>query len=101
MIKKEDDMLDLLGYTIKEQLEEGQQFGIFRGQRDIDGVQVIIKLLTNEYPTEDQLAKFRYEYEISRKLNGDGTVNVLALEKYQNGLAIIFEDIKAFSLKKV
>lgn len=45
---------------------------IYRGHREIDNKPVVLKLLKKEYPTPEELAQFRREYEMTRNLDVDG-----------------------------
>ena len=66
-----------------------------------DAQSVIIKMLNQEYPSEELLSYFRREYEIARIVSGNGTLQVYDLIKYKNTLAIVMEDIHGVSLSQV
>jgi len=94
-------MLTITGYTTTEELYESGHSLIFRGWRNADNLPVIIKLLKGDYPTPEEIVRFKREYEITRNLDIDGVVKVYALEQYQNSLAIILEDFGGESLTKL
>ena len=95
-------MLGAPGYEFAEKLFEGRHSLIYRGIRLRDGQSVILKALRHEYPTPDQLAAFRREYAIARKLKDcGGVVPVQALEKYDNTLVIVSEDMHGESLATI
>ncbi|MBD2434481.1 MULTISPECIES: hybrid sensor histidine kinase/response regulator [Fischerella] len=86
-------------YKIIEVIYEGNTTCVYRGLRESDQTSVIIKILKTQYPTIEQLTRFRYEYKILQPLVIEGIVKPLALENYQNGLALIFSDFGGESLK--
>lgn len=91
-------MIDLPGYEIKNQVFKGRNSTVYRGLRNQDNKNVIIKVMNNEYPTFEELASFRREFEIIDSLPGDKTIKVYSIDTYKNGLAIIMEDTDAKSL---
>ncbi|MBF0274923.1 MAG: AAA family ATPase [Nitrospinae bacterium] len=95
-------MLFLSGYTISEEIYLGNRSNIFRGIRLKDKLPVIVKQLNGEYPTLEELASFRYEFEINKKLAGkDGIREVYSLEKHQNSLVMVLEDFGGRDLNEV
>jgi serine/threonine protein kinase len=59
---------------------------------------VIIKILKQDYPSPQELVKYKQEYEITHNLNLVGAIKSFDLEKYQNTLLITFEDFGGESL---
>lgn len=94
-------MIKLTDYTITEDLYAGQHSIVYRGVRCADAQPVIIKILNQEYPSDVLLSYFRREYEITRKVSGEGTLQVYDLVRYKNTLAIVMEDIKGISLSQI
>jgi PAS domain S-box-containing protein len=94
-------MKTLNNYTDLHLLEESSSSTVFRG-RSMEGESVILKLLSQEYPSIEALARYRLEYEIIKELQDvEGVVKVKALENYQNTLVIIFEDFGGTSLRSL
>ena len=91
-------MLDIPGYQIFAQIYESTNSLVYRGIREFDRLPIILKLLKEELPTPAQMLRYQQEYQISKTLNLSGVVKAYSLEKYQNSLAIIFEDVGAESL---
>ncbi len=85
-------MISLPGYVITEKIFSGVNSIVYRGYREFDKQRVVIKLLADERPTIEEIARFKHEYELLQSLNGEGAVNVYGMERYQNGLALIMED---------
>lgn len=91
-------MIVLEGYTITSQLMQDENTAVYRGVRIADGKSIICKALNRDYPSIKERASFRREFEISAKLNGEGTVKMYALEEANKSLAIIMEDFGGVSL---
>lgn len=93
-------MITIRGYDITEKLLQDEDTAVYRGVRSSDGIPIVCKALNKEYPSAKDLSSFRREFEISAKLGGEGTVKVYALEKIDNGLAMIMEDFGGVSLDR-
>lgn len=89
----------LLGYQILAQIYESANSLVYRGIREEDNQAVILKFLKEDYPTPEEIIRYKQEYQITRNLNIEGVVRAYSLEKYQNTLVIIFEDFAGESLK--
>ncbi|MDM8560347.1 AAA family ATPase, partial [Candidatus Parabeggiatoa sp. HSG14] len=93
-------MLILPNYQISTQIYESANSLVYRGVRKKDNQPVILKVLKEDYPTPEELTRYRQEYDIIRHLaNIDGVIKAYDLEKYQNTLVIILEDFGGESLK--
>jgi predicted ATPase/GAF domain-containing protein len=90
----------LLGYRMTEKLYDGTRTLIYRGQRETDQNPVVIKFLKHEYPSFKELVQFRNQYTISKNLDFDGILHPYSLEKYQNGFALVMEDMGGMSLSE-
>src|ERR671932_1572271 len=84
--------IPLPNYHLTEILYESVNTLVYRAFRESDQAAVIIKTLKAEYPTIEQLTRLRHEYQILQSLEIEGIVKALALENYQNGLALILSD---------
>jgi len=94
-------MLKLQGYQINAQIYESSNSIVYRGWREGDNQQVILKMLKEDYPTASELTRYKQEYEIIRKLNLEGTIKAYELKPYQRTLVIVMEDLGALSLKEL
>jgi len=95
-------MIALAGYTITAEIYADDKIVIYRGiHHNENDTNVIIKTLKTEYPTPKELAQFRHEYEITKELYLTGSVRPYQLQKYNNGLALVLEDIGGDSLKNI
>ena len=94
-------MIHLTGYKIIEEISIGSNSIILRGTRNLDSCPVIIKLLNKEYPSIKELSDFAREYEIMDMISSDAIIETYSMEKYNNSLAIILEDIGGESVDRV
>jgi serine/threonine protein kinase len=92
-------MSTIPGYHNLAQIYESANSEVYRGKRESDNQAVILKVLKQDYPTPQELTRYKQEYEITRNLNIEGAIKALAIEPYQRTLVIIFEDFGASSLK--
>ncbi len=95
-------MTNLAGYEVITQIHESANSIVYRGRRNVgDNEPVILKVLKQEYPTPEQITRYKREYEIVQSLTIDGVTRAYSLQKYQNTLVMILEDFGAQSLKKM
>jgi len=93
-------MLTLPNYQISTQIYESANSLVYRGVRDEDNQPIILKVLKEDYPTPEELTRYRQEYDITRHLaEVDGVVKAYNLEKHQNTLVMCLEDFGGESLK--
>src|SRR5919199_3687127 len=90
--------MNIAGYTVLEVIYEGTNTIIYRASKEPEHDSVIIKTLKAKYPTIEELTKLRHEFQILQSLDIDGILNPIALESYQNGLALILPDFKGEAL---
>ncbi|RKZ87502.1 MAG: hypothetical protein DRR19_13585, partial [Candidatus Parabeggiatoa sp. nov. 1] len=106
MFSKNDDedtkiMLTITNYQIAQQIYESANSLVYRGMRKKDNQPVILKVLKQDYPTPEELTRYRQEYEITHYLDLAGVIKAYGIEKYQNTLVIILEDFGGESLKQL
>ncbi|KST68037.1 trifunctional serine/threonine-protein kinase/ATP-binding protein/sensor histidine kinase [Mastigocoleus testarum] len=87
-------------YQICEQLYQGSRTKVYRAIRKQDSLPVVIKLLTSEYPSFNELLQFRNQYFITKKLNVPGIISPLSLETHGNGYILVMEDKGEISLRE-
>ncbi len=92
-------MLNIPGIKIKAQIYESVNSLVYRGIRALDSQPLILKVLKENYPTPQELARYRTEYQITKSLNLTGVIKVYDLQKYQNTLVMFLEDFGGESLK--
>ena len=62
------------GFKILETLQASSKAVVYRGEQLADRRPVIVKQLADEYPTPEQLAAFRQEFEINHRLTPESEV---------------------------
>lgn len=92
-------MMTLPEYQVIEHLYESANSLIYRATRRSDQQPVILKTLKENYPTPNELIRYRQEYELTSSLRLPGIIQAYELEKYQNTLVIVLEDFGGESLK--
>ncbi len=96
-----DISLVLPGYRINEALYTGSRTLVYRGIREQDDRPVVIKVLRNAFPSFNELVQFRNQYTIVERINHPSIVKMLAIEAYQNGYALVMEDMGGISLNQL
>ena len=92
-------MIALLGIAIESKIYESSNSLVYRGIRE-DGVGIIVKMLKQDYPSPQELTRYRQEYNITRSLNLEGVVKAYSQQEYQRTLVILLEDFGAESLEQ-
>ncbi|MEL6814304.1 MAG: AAA family ATPase [Cyanobacteria bacterium J06598_3] len=82
----------LPGYKIESLLYSGSQTLVYKGIRQGDSEPVIIKILRDEFSTLSQRVQFRNQHTIASQLVSPHVVSPLALECYDNGVALVIPD---------
>ncbi len=96
-------MITLPGVTIRSKIYESSASLVYRGIREQDNCAVIAKVLKQDYPSPQELTRYRQEYEITRSLNIEGNiegvVKAYSQQDYQRTLVILLEDFGGESLE--
>ncbi|HMV41408.1 MAG TPA: AAA family ATPase [Leptospiraceae bacterium] len=94
-------MIQIGGFKVEEQIYESVNSRIFRGKRTSDNTPVIIKKISQDFPSPEEIKQFKQEYEVLSKLKTDGVVKAYALERDGNSVVLVLEDRGAESLRKI
>ncbi|MBE9201789.1 MULTISPECIES: ATP-binding sensor histidine kinase [unclassified Nodularia (in: cyanobacteria)] len=89
----------IAGYHFREQIYNGSRTLVYRGERLVDSLPVVIKLLKNPHPSFSELVQFRNQYTIAKNLHSPLIIQTYSLEPYQNGYALVMEYFPGISLK--
>ena len=74
------------GYEILETIHRTDLIKICRARRLSDGLDVVVKTLEPEYPTRQQVAELRREFQVLERLQKvPSVIRAYALESYGNG----------------
>ena len=81
------------GYEIGEAIHRTDLRSVYRARRLSDGLDVVVKTLELEYPTRQQVAELRREFQILDRLcKVPSVIRAYALESYGNGnVALVIE----------
>ena len=88
------------GYKIVDKIYESSRTRIYRGIQELDSKPVVLKTLIAEYPSISDLARFKQEHNILKRLNIKGIIQTLGLKKFNNRPVLILEDFNGYSLKE-
>ncbi|WP_234017139.1 serine/threonine protein kinase [Nostoc sp. 'Lobaria pulmonaria (5183) cyanobiont'] len=100
LIWRESSMIALAGVAIQSKIYESSNSLVYRGIRVQDGRAIIVKMLKLDYPSPQELTRYRQEYEITRSLNIEGVVKAYSQQDYQRTLVILLEDFGGESLER-
>ena len=92
-------MAEILGCEIKEKIYESANSLVYRAFRTQDHQPVILKVLKEDYPSPEELTRYRQEYEITSSLEADGSIRVYGQQGYRNTLVMFLEDFGGQSLR--
>jgi predicted ATPase len=93
-------MIALAGVAIQSKIYESSASLVYRGIRVQDERSLVVKLLKQDYPSPQELTRYRQEYEITRSLNLEGVVKAYSQQDYQRTLVILLEDFGGESLEQ-
>lgn len=92
-------MTSFADYENLVQIHNSENSRVYRGQRMSDQQPVILKILQSEYPTPNQLRRYRQEYSLTRQLQLPGIIHAYGLETWQRTLVMILEDFGGKALQ--
>ncbi|MEO0984411.1 MAG: AAA family ATPase [Cyanobacteria bacterium J06639_14] len=94
-------MLTVDGYQVLEKLHDGVNSQVYRAHRLADQQPIVLKRLRNRYPTPEAIARFRLEYDLTRRLQIPGVIKAHSLEAHHNTFVLVLEDYGGQSLQKL
>jgi len=92
-------MLTSIGVAVTALIYESENSLVYRGILQQENQPIVVKILKENYPTPQELARYRTEYKITKSLNLSGCIKAYDLQPYQNTLAMFLEDFGGESLK--
>ncbi len=93
-------MISIPEFDLTERLNESEHSIVYSAKRQNDNQPVILKILKNEFPQSEELARFRWEYRLIHSLNLEGTIKAFDLLELKNTLVMVLEDFGGKSLAK-
>ncbi|MCP4690886.1 MAG: AAA family ATPase, partial [Desulfobacterales bacterium] len=79
-------------YTIHRKIYESRNSVVHRGRRESDGRPVILKMLRQDFPSPERIARFRREYEIAGAMELPGVPDVFDLITDRNRWIMVMDD---------
>ncbi|MEG4108948.1 protein kinase domain-containing protein [Microcoleus sp. S13_C5] len=93
-------MVALPGIAILSKIYESSNSLVYRGISVPDDRAIVIKMLKQNYPSPQELTRYRQEYKITRSLKEEGVVKAYSQQEYQRTLVILLEDFGGESLEQ-
>ena len=93
-------MIALPGIVLHHKIYESSVSVVYRGMRVRDELEIVIKVLKQDYPSPQERTRYRQEYEITCSLNLAGVVKAYSQQDYQRTLVILLEDFGGESLEQ-
>ncbi|MDX2272306.1 MAG: AAA family ATPase [Cyanobacteriota bacterium] len=94
-------MISLPDYQIFSEIYESSHSRIYQGVRQSDQQPVILKRLSQDYPSSEALNRFQQEYQITRSFAVEGVIQALDLLPYHHSLVMVLEDFGGESLNRI
>ncbi|MBE9209720.1 AAA family ATPase [Nostoc sp. LEGE 06077] len=88
------------GYQIISQFYSSARTRVYRAIREQEKLPVVIKILTSEHPSFNEILHFVNQYTISNNLHIPGIIHPISLEIYGNGYILVMEDRGEISLRE-
>ncbi|MEJ2203277.1 MAG: AAA family ATPase, partial [Gemmatimonadota bacterium] len=83
------------GFTVEETLDEGPTSTVYRARKDGAERTVVIKTLTDAYPSARAVARMEHEYDIGATVQSPHVVSYYDLLPHGSSYALILEDFGA------
>ena len=93
-------MVSLAGYEDLLQIHDNANSQVYRARRVDNGQPVILKFLKQDYPTSEQIRRYKQEYHLTFQLNSPGIIKAYELLEWQRSYVIVLEDFGGISLKQ-
>ncbi|MRG98323.1 AAA family ATPase [Polyangium spumosum] len=94
-------MIDILGYTAFERIEETPFVSTFRARRVHDGLPVVLQVLSAEGARTAEIARFKHQYERLSRVASPRLVAVLGVEERPGSLVVARADFPSRDLARV
>ncbi|MDY7036962.1 MAG: AAA family ATPase, partial [Thermodesulfobacteriota bacterium] len=93
-------MIELSGYSIKEEISRRHGFLLYRGKRDKDGRPVLIMVFGSSNVTNTEIARFKHKFSMIKNLESDGLISLYGMEEFSGGFAVIARDFVGIPLRE-
>lgn len=86
-------------YLLNDKIHETRYSVIYRGRKEQDSQNLIIKILKTHYPTPSDIARFRQGYAQLKHADIDGIIRTIDLIEHDNRFAIVEENFDGIPLR--
>ena len=93
-------MLPFSGYEDLISIHDSENSQVYRARRVSDDRSVILKVLNTEYPSSEQIRRYKQEYHLTSQFNCPSIIKACGFEASPRQYAIVFEDFGGISLKQ-
>ena len=93
-------MVIIPGYENLTQIHQSDNSLVYRARRAENHQPVILKFLNQDYPSTEQIRRYKQEYQLTSQLESPGIIKAYSLEEWQRSLGMVFEDFGGISLKQ-
>ncbi|NEQ35537.1 MAG: AAA family ATPase [Okeania sp. SIO3I5] len=93
-------MVTLAGYNNFYPIHNSANSQVYRARRVDNNESVILKFLNQDYPTSEQIRRYKQEYHLTCQLKSAGIVKAYSLVEWQRSYVIVLEDFGAISLQE-
>ena len=93
-------MLTLAGYENLIQIHESANSLVYRARAVDNNQPVVLKFLNQDYPSTEQIRRYKQEYHLTCQLDSDGIIKAYRLEEWQRSYVIVLEDFGGISLQQ-
>ncbi|MBD2463489.1 AAA family ATPase [Oscillatoria sp. FACHB-1407] len=93
-------MIALPGIAVQNKIYESSASLVYRAIREEDGEAIVVKLLKQDYPSSQELTRYKQEYQITRSLKLEGVIKTYSQQAYQHTLVIVLEDFGGESIAR-
>jgi serine/threonine protein kinase len=92
-------MRKIINYILTEKIYQGEHALVSRAIRQTDNQSVVLKMLLAEYPSPQDIASLKHEYDLLQRLTVvDGIINVFGFEQQKSRYFIVLEDFGGQSI---
>jgi len=72
-------MVNISGYHITTKIYESAGSLVYRALPNQDTLPVVLEVLKKDYPTPEELTRYKQKYDITRNLNHSGTLGIIGV----------------------
>ncbi|HNF14901.1 MAG TPA: serine/threonine-protein kinase PknK, partial [Leptospiraceae bacterium] len=88
-------------YIFQKLLFKGRNTDIYRGFEKNSEKKFIFKILSSDFPSEQEIRRLKKEYELTKKIQSNYVIRTEGFERQGNRYFILLEDVEGETLKTV